>query len=143
MIKFSNTHSFMHRYRYVQDTTMLGGRQKRCVIEPTMNFRNLLNFLLQSRMFYRILLVPEYIFLLIFVQDFACNHADIMLKYIYPESMLWRDIVYISLLNFYNLHGYIFMIQITIKLSMIIIMIIVVIMINQFRAKGLVGPDSQ
>ena len=28
MIKFSNTHSFMHRYRYVQNTTMLGGRQK-------------------------------------------------------------------------------------------------------------------
>ena len=143
MIKFSNTHSFMHRYRYVQNTTMLGGRQKRCVIEPTMNFRNLLNFLLQSRIFYRILITPEYIFLLIFVQDFAFNHADIMLKYIYPESMLWIDIVCIFLLNFYKLHGYILMIQLTIKLSMIIIMIILVIMINQFRAKGLVGPDSQ
>ena len=41
MFKLWVTHSFMHQYRSVHNTTLLGERLKRCVAEENMSFWNL------------------------------------------------------------------------------------------------------
>ena len=70
MAKFWDTHCFKHQYRYVHKTTLLGGRPARYVTDKNMNLWNLPYLLQQNRIFYRILSIPKYICLVIFVQDF-------------------------------------------------------------------------